>query len=78
MKKLYEIFKNNNKSGVSLITLIITIVVIIILSLIAMSANSGTIDDAALAEFKYELKGIEISVSSKRTANQDARNGRRI
>lgn len=78
MKKLCEIFKNNKQNGVSLITLIITIVVMIILSLIVMKGNGDTIDEAALSEYKYELKGIEVSVSAQRTENQEGRNRRRI
>ena len=74
MKKLYQILKNNTQRGVSLITLIITIVTLIILSVMVMKGNSGTIDDAALSEYKYELKGIEVSVASKRTGNQEGRN----
>lgn len=70
--------KNRLQKGISMLTLIITIIAIIILSLIVLRGNGRTIDDAAIADYKYELKGIEVSVSSARVANQQNRYRRRI
>ena len=72
MKKQYKTKKRKAQKGISMLTLIITIVVIIILSLITLRGSGNSIDEAGLADYKYELKGIEVSVSSARVANQDA------
>lgn len=70
--------KNKFQRGVSILTLVITIVVIIILAAIALRATNNSLEEAAVADFKQELKGIEVSVSSERVANQKERNRRRI
>ena len=62
--------RNKSQKGVSLITLVITIIVVIILAGIALSRGFGTIDDSAIAEYRNELKSVEVSVSSKRIYNQ--------
>ena len=72
MKSFLNLLKLNKKSkkGVSLITLVITIVVIIILATIAISGNMGTVTDAELADYRHELKTVEVSVASVRIGNQ--------
>ena len=70
--------KNKNQKGVSILTLVITIVVIIILAAIGLTASDKVLEESAVADFRQELKGIEVSVSSERVVNQKGRNRRRI
>ena len=42
----------------------------IILALITMEGSGIQIEEASTAEYKYELKGIEVTVSAQRTSNQ--------
>lgn len=65
-------YKKESQKGISLITLVITVIVVIILAGMALSGNLGTIDDAAIAEYRDELKSVEVSVSSKRIYNQQS------
>ena len=72
MKKLFKTAKDKKKfnKGVSLITLVITIVVILILAAIGVTAGLGAIDEAAIADYRNELKSVEVSVSARRINNQ--------
>lgn len=78
MKKEFKALKNNSQRGVSLITLITTIIVLIIVALMTMNGSSDQIDKASIAEYKYELSGIEVTLAAIRTSNQLGRNRRGI
>ncbi len=72
MKKLLKNPKEKIKSpkGLSMITLVITIVVVVIIATISIVANLGTIDESAIADYRHELKNVEVSVSAVRISNQ--------
>ena len=80
MKKYLKYYKKEDTSqrGVSLITVVIATVLIILLAGIALRRSLNSIDEAAIATFRHELKAVEVNVSATRIDNQEKGIGEEI
>ncbi len=71
MKDFFNKFiKKKDSKGISMIALVITIITMVILASIAIVNHNDTMDEVKVADYRNELKTVEVNVSSYRLKNQ--------